>query len=74
MPDVPPEPPQIPRSATLGEVIATVFSSFLGIRKRAAMQRDAGTIRPHQVIIVAIVFAAIFVLALLTVVHFVAAP
>ena len=65
----PPEPPQ--REATLREVIGTVFSSFLGIRKRAAMGKDAVTVKPHQVILVGIAMAAVFVLVLVVVVRFV---
>ena len=62
-PDAPPPP------ASLRQVIGTVFWSFFGIRKRAHMRRDLGSIRPHQVIIVGIVFAAIFVVTLLTLVN-----
>lgn len=47
------------------EVVATVFSSFLGIRKGAAMRKDAVTVRPHQVILVGLVLAAIFVVTLI---------
>ena len=58
-------PPGTPRQATLPEVVATVFSSFLGIRKGAAMRKDAVTVRPHQVILVGLVLAAIFVVTLI---------
>jgi len=61
------EPPR--RKASLREVIGVVFSSFLGIRKGKAMREDAVAIRPHQVIIVAIVLAAVFVLTLVFVVR-----
>jgi hypothetical protein len=54
----------VPRNATLLEVAGAVFSSFLGIRKGKAMRKDAVTIRPHQVIAVAVVLVAIFVVAL----------
>jgi len=64
------EPPsQPPRQATLREVVATVFSSFLGIRKGAAMRKDAVTVKPHQVILVGVVLAAIFVFTLIFVVR-----
>jgi len=53
-----------PRNATLPEVVGAVFSSFLGIRKGKAMRKDAVTIRPHQVIAVAVALVAIFVVAL----------
>ena len=67
MPSPDPDPP--PRPATLREVAGTVFSSFLGIRKGAAMRKDAVTIKPHQVILVGIGMAAIFVVALIVVVR-----
>jgi hypothetical protein len=69
MSDPTPPPPSEPRTATLREVIATVFSSFLGIRKGAAMRKDAVTVRPYQVIIVGILAAAMFVGVLLGVVR-----
>ncbi|MCC7328473.1 MAG: DUF2970 domain-containing protein [Burkholderiales bacterium] len=61
--------PPTPRNATLLEVVPTVFSSFLGIRKGKAMQRDVVSIRPHQVIIVGIAMAAVFVLSLILLVR-----
>ncbi|HVO87129.1 MAG TPA: DUF2970 domain-containing protein [Casimicrobiaceae bacterium] len=72
----PAEPPaeNPPPRASLLQIFGAVFWSFFGVRKRAAMQRDLGTIRPHQVIIVGVLFAAMFVLTLLTIVHFVTAP
>jgi hypothetical protein len=57
------------RNATLPEVVAAVFSSFLGIRKGKAMRKDAVAIRPHQVIVVGIVLAAVFVVSLILVVR-----
>lgn len=63
----PPVPP--PRQATLREVVATVFSSFLGIRKGAAMRKDAVTVKPHQVVLVGIALAAVFVVTLILVVR-----
>jgi hypothetical protein len=68
----PPEPDSQqppPRNASIPEVVRAVFSSFLGIRRRQAMRRDAVTIRPHQVIIVAVVLVAIFVVSLIVVVR-----
>lgn len=49
--------------------MAAVFWSFFGVRKGNAMRRDAVTIRPHQVIIVGVVFAALFVFGLLALVR-----
>ena len=73
MPTSEPRPEQhdapVPRAASLRQVMGAVFWSFFGVRKRAAMTRDLGAIRPHQVIIVGIIFAALFVLTLVLVVR-----
>jgi len=69
MPSPDPDPP--PRPATLREVAGTVFSSFLGIRKRAAMRKDAVTVKPHQVVLVGLALAAVFVVTLVLVVRLV---
>ena len=61
------EPP--PRNATILEVARAVFASFLGIRKGQAMRRDAVTIRPQQVIVVAVVLVALFVISLIVIVR-----
>ncbi|MFO1412373.1 MAG: DUF2970 domain-containing protein [Burkholderiales bacterium] len=60
-----------PRNASLLEVAGAVASSFLGIRKGRAMRKDAISIRPHQVIIVGVVLAAVFVVCLLLLVRFI---
>jgi hypothetical protein len=69
-----PDSPDLPaRRATLWDVVRTVFWSFLGIRRNDAMRRDIVSIRPHQVIIVGVVLAALFVLTLLTIVRIIIA-
>ena len=73
MSDTPPDPGQAdapaPRQAKLSEVFGAVFWSFFGVRKGRHMQKDAVTIRPHQVVIVGLVAGAIFVAVLLLVVR-----
>ena len=64
-----PDPAPPPRPATLREVVSTVFSSFLGIRKGAAMRKDAVTVKPHQVVLVGLALAAVFVVTLILVVR-----
>lgn len=64
----PPDPTARP-NASLGQVVGAVFWSFFGVRKGKAMREDAVTIRPHQVIIVGVVLAALFVFALLALVR-----
>ncbi len=81
LPDVPSSPPppdprepaEPPRTATWGEVLNAVFWSFFGVRKGKAMQCDAVTIRPHQVVIVGVLAGAVFVFTLLLVVRLIIA-
>jgi hypothetical protein len=65
------EPGHTPRKATPFEVAKAVFWSFLGIRKRAAHERDAVTIKPVQVIVAGLIGAVIFVLSLILLVRFI---
>jgi hypothetical protein len=58
-----------PKQASLRQVVAAVLWSFFGVRKGEAMQRDVGTIKPHQVIIVGVLLAAVLVVVLLIVVR-----
>jgi hypothetical protein len=68
------EPTETPnRPANLIEVVRAVLWSFLGIRRNDAMRRDVVTIRPHQVIIVGVIFAAILVVTLLGLVRIIIA-
>jgi hypothetical protein len=67
------DPSRSPRPATLGQVIAAVFWSFFGVRKGRAMERDAVTIKPLQVIVVGVVLAAMFVVTLLWLVRLILA-
>ncbi|HKW80406.1 MAG TPA: DUF2970 domain-containing protein [Casimicrobiaceae bacterium] len=61
--------PPATRQATLPQVVGAVLWSFFGVRKGKAMQRDAVTIRPHQVIIAGVLIAASLVAALLILVR-----
>jgi hypothetical protein len=65
------EPQQPQRKATPLQVAKAVFWSFLGIRKRAAHERDAVTLTPVQVIVAGIIGAVIFVLGLIMLVRFI---
>ena len=60
-----------PRKASPLEVAKAVLSAFIGIRKGAAHERDAVTIKPVQVIIAGIVAAVIFVLSLVMLVRWI---
>ena len=63
--------PQSPRKATPVQVAKAVLSAFIGIRRRAAHERDAVTITPVQAIVAGIIGAAIFVLSLVMLVRFI---
>ena len=65
------EPAHKPRGAGPLDVAKAVFWSFLGIRKRAAHEKDAVTITLLQVIVAGIIGAIIFVLSLVTLVYFI---
>ena len=72
IPDAPDDagPPSTePKTATLPQVAGAVFWSFFGVRKGKSMQRDAVTIKPLQVIVVGVAFAALLVIALLVLVR-----
>jgi len=58
-----------PPQASLRQIVVAVFWSFFGVRKGDAMRRDVVTIKPHQVIIVAILLAAGLVVALVILVR-----
>jgi hypothetical protein len=60
-----------PRPAGFLRVLGAVFSSFLGIRKKAAGERDMVTIKPAHIIIAGVLGAAILVAALVVLVSFV---
>jgi hypothetical protein len=62
---------QPPRPAGFLRVMGAVFWSFLGIRRKAAGERDEGSIKPVHVIVAGILGAAIFVAVLVTLVHFI---
>jgi amino acid transporter len=70
-PDPQREPSGEPGRTSLLQVVGAVFWSFFGVRKRSAMSRDVVNIKPQHVIIVGIVLAAIFVLALVALVQFI---
>jgi hypothetical protein len=71
-PDDPtPSGAQPPLPASFLKVLGAVFSSFFGVRKRSAGERDEVTIKLHHVIIAGLLGAAILVAAVATLVHFV---
>jgi DUF2970 family protein len=51
------------------EAIKMVLSGFIGVRRKSAHER--ARIHPAQVVVAAIVFLILFILAIRTIVHFV---
>jgi hypothetical protein len=73
MPDPYPPPvgdPDTPR-ASFFPVLGAVFASFIGIRKKAAGERDAISTKPWHFIIAGILGAAILATAVLILVRFI---
>jgi len=64
------EAPQARNAGPL-DVARAVFWSFLGIRKRAAHEKDVVTLKLSHVIIAGILGAILLVLSLVVLVHFV---
>jgi hypothetical protein len=60
-----------PRKAGPLDVAKAVFWSFFGIRKRAAHEKDAVTLKPAQVIVAGVIGAIILILSLVTLVSFI---
>ena len=63
--------PDPPPSASLRRVAQAVFWSFFGVRKGKDMQQDAVTLKPLHLVIVGVLSALAFVLALLALVTFI---
>ena len=56
------------------QTVKAVLWSFVGIRKHSELERDlGGRLNPFAVIAVALALVALFVAALITLVHFVVA-
>ena len=49
------EPAETPRKATALQVAKAVASAFIGIRRRAAHERDVVTVTPLQVIVAGVI-------------------
>jgi Protein of unknown function (DUF2970) len=76
-PDSVPPPasaPDAPPRASFIRVLAAVFASFLGIRKKVAGERDAISIKPSHVIVAGLLGAAILAAVVLSLVRFITHP
>jgi hypothetical protein len=66
-------PAMTPPKTSILRTVKAVLSSFIGIRKGSESQEDMGKLNPFHVIGVAIVAVALFVGALVMLVHWVVA-
>ncbi len=57
--------------ATVFQVAEAVFFSFIGIRKKSDLERDAARIKPVQIVVGGLVGGAIFIFSVLSVVKLV---
>jgi hypothetical protein len=62
---------EVKKEATLMQTLRAVLWSFLGIRSKEGFDSDTSQLSLMKVIIVGIIGAALFVLSLLLLVHFV---
>ena len=69
--DPPPDEGPQQRHAGFLQVLGAVFSSFFGVRKKAAGERDIVSIKPLHVIVAGVLGAAILVGLVLTLVRLV---
>ena len=69
-PDDLPETPTA-RKANIGQTFRAVAWSFLGIRRSADHAQDVQKLNPIHVVIAAVLGAAVFVIFLVVLVHFV---
>lgn len=67
----PPDRGADPRPAGFLQVLGAVFSSFLGIRKKAAGERDMVSIKPLHVILAGLLGAAVLVATLVLLVSYI---
>jgi hypothetical protein len=57
------------KQASFLDVVKTVLAGAIGIRRRS--DHDRATVSPVQIVIVAVMFAVLFIFALLTIVRIV---
>ena len=65
--------PPAPRRGSLLRTVRAVAWSFFGVRKSRDLERDVAELKPAHVVLVGVVVAAIFVVALVLLVNWVIA-
>ena len=62
-----PDTGETPRAPSIGAVAKTIFWSFFGVRRRAGHEAETVRLKPVQVILAAVLGAAVFVTVLVVV-------
>ena len=70
-PDQPEDASPTARKANFGQTVRAVARSFLGIRRSADHEQDVKKLNPIHVVIAGVLGAAVFVVFLVVLVHFV---
>ena len=65
--------PVVKRKVSFGATVKAVLWSFFGVRKKSDYETDAAKLNPVHVLIAGVIGAVLFILILLTIVHFVVA-
>ncbi|HEX7644246.1 MAG TPA: DUF2970 domain-containing protein [Burkholderiaceae bacterium] len=65
--------PVVKRKVSFFATVKAVLWSFFGVRKRRDYEKDAAQLNPVHVLIAGVIGAVLFILLLLTIVHFVVA-
>ena len=60
-----------PMRPGFGDVVKTVLFGALGVRRKADHERQTQPVKPIYLIVAGVVFGALFVLTLITIVHLV---
>ena len=63
----------VKRKASFAATVKAVMWSFFGVRKKRDYEKDAAELNPVHVLIAGVIGAVLFILILLTIVHFVVA-
>ena len=63
----------VKREASFAATVKAVMWSFFGVRKKRDYEKDAAELNPVHVLIAGVIGAVLFILILLTIVHFVVA-
>jgi hypothetical protein len=72
-PAAPPTPPDGAPQPTFFQIVAAVFWSFFGVRKKRKLDEDAAAIKPIHVVIAGLVGGLVFVVSLILLVRMIVA-